>query len=94
MTSTGPGEGRGPREGADPGGGGGSSTLRRTLLGTAAGGLLFLGLGVYLNVATGLPPVANPGPLLMLVVVGATVGGLVAPLAGGLLDRWRRRRGG
>lgn len=69
------------------------STLRRSLVGLVGGGALFLALGVYLNTATGLPPAANRGPLLMLVLVGATVGGLVGPLAGGLLDRLRGGNG-
>lgn len=71
----------------------GSSTVRRSLVGLAVGGLLFLGLGLYLDFATGLSPREHLGPLLMLAVVGATVGGLVAPLAGSLLDRWRDRGG-
>lgn len=73
----------------------GSSTLRRTLAGLAGGGFVFLALGLYLNAATGFGIAENLGPLMMLTVVGATVGGLVAPLAGRLLDRWRDRdRGG
>lgn len=69
----------------------GPSTIRRTLLGVGGGGLLFLALGLYLNSATGFALDENLGPLLMLTLVGATVGGLVAPLAGRLLDRWRGR---
>lgn len=82
---------RGERE---PEGDGGASTVRRTLAGLAGGGLLFLALGLYLNAATGFGIAENLGPLMMLTVVGATVGGLVSPLAGRLLDRWRRRRDG
>lgn len=69
----------------------GPSTVLRTLVGLAGGGLLFLALGLYLNAATGFSLAENLGPLAMLTVVGATVGALVAPLAGRLLDRWRAR---
>jgi len=57
--------------------------LRITLLGVAVGGTGFTALGVYLNSAIGVGFFANPGPLAMLAVVGATVGGLAAPLLHG-----------
>jgi hypothetical protein len=71
---------------------GGSSTVTRTLAGLAVGGVVFLALGLYLNAATGFGIAENLGPLMMLTVVGATVGGLIAPLGGRLLDRWRARK--
>lgn len=64
--------------------------LGRTLAGLAVGGALFLGLGLYLNVATGFGPTDNPGPVAILTLIGATVGGLVAPM---LVSAVRRRRG-
>lgn len=63
----------------------------RTLAGLLVGGAVFLGLGLYLNVATGFSATDNPGPVAVLGLIGATVGGLVAPLLSSLV---RRRRGG
>lgn len=60
--------------------------IRTTLIGAAIGGGAFLLAGLYLNHATGSPALSHPGPVGVLVVIGATVGGLVAPL-------FRRRRG-
>lgn len=54
--------------------------IRTTLLGAALGAAAFLLVGLYLNGATGYPVLSNPGPVGVLVVIGATVGGLVAPL--------------
>ena len=59
--------------------------IRATLVGAGLGGGAFLLVGLYLNHATGSPPLSHPGPVGMLVVIGATVGGLVAPL----FRRWR-----
>lgn len=57
------------------------SDLRRvTLLGAALGGGAFVAMGLYMNVATGAPPLSNLGPMAVFAVIGATVGGLVAPL--------------
>lgn len=58
--------------------------VRATLVGLAAGGLLFLGLGLYLNRVTGFGTFEHPGPLGVLALIGATVGGLVGPLLAGL----------
>ena len=60
--------------------------LRRSAIGALLGGAFFLGLGIYMNRAIGAGPLEHLGPLGFTVVVGATIGGLVAPLFG-------RRRG-
>jgi len=54
--------------------------IRATLLGAVLGAGVFLLVGLYLNGATGYPVLSNPGPVAVLVVIGGTVGGLVAPL--------------
>ncbi len=61
-----------------------SGKLRATLVGLAAGGLVFLGLGLYLNRVTGFGTFEHPGPVGVLALIGATVGGLVGPLLAGL----------
>lgn len=71
-----------------------SERLRDTLVGLSAGGALFLGLGLYLNRATGFGLLEHPGPIGVLVLVGATVGGLVGPLLGELARRRRSGRDG
>lgn len=68
--------------------------LGRTVAGFAIGGALFLALGLYLNVATGVGPADNPGPVAVLALIGATVGGLVAPMFSSLIRRWREDGGG
>lgn len=60
--------------------------LGRSAIGALLGGAFFLGLGMYMNRAIGAGPLEHLGPLGFTVVVGATIGGLVAPL-------FRRRRG-
>lgn len=67
--------------------------LRPTLVGLAVGGILFLGLGLYLNRITGFATFDHPGPVGVLALIGATVGGLVGPLLAGLA-RGRRRGAG
>lgn len=61
--------------------------LRPTLVGLAVGGILFLGLGLYLNRVTGFATFEHPGPVGVLALIGATVGGLVGPLLAGLARR-------
>ncbi len=63
--------------------------LRSSAIGALLGGVVFLGLGMYMNGAIGAGLLDHIGPLGFTVVVGATIGGLVAPLF-----RRRRRRGG
>lgn len=60
---------------------------RASATGFLLGGAGFLFLGLYLNVATDFPPLSNPGPVGVLALIGATVGGLLGPLAAGLLSR-------
>lgn len=68
-----------------------TDALRRSLVGFAAGALLFVGLGVYLNARIGAGAFAHPGPVAILAVIGGTVGGLVAPLFGRRDGRGGRR---
>jgi hypothetical protein len=65
----------------------GRRLARTSLIGFLAGGLLFGALGVYMNLAIGDPALSNPGPTLVLAVIGGTVAGLIAPMI-------RRGRGG
>ncbi len=58
--------------------------IRATAIGAGLGAAVFLLVGLYLNVATGAPALSNLGPVGVLVVIGGTVGGLVAPLVRGL----------
>ncbi len=44
------------------------------------GGLLFVGLAMYMNRANGAALLDNLGPLAFTAAIGATIGGLVAPL--------------
>lgn len=61
--------------------------IRASATGFVLGGAGFLALGLYLNMATDFPPLSNPGPVGVLALIGATVGGLLGPLAAGLLSR-------
>ncbi len=54
--------------------------LRRSALGAMLGGLLFAGLAVFMNRAIGAAQLENLGPLVFTAAIGATIGGLVAPL--------------
>lgn len=57
-----------------------SSRVKWSLAGASIGALLFVLLGFYLNSAIGSGLLDHPGPRGFLALIGATVGGLVAPL--------------
>ena len=66
-------------------------TLRRTLVGGGAGAILFGGVATLqaLRAGADFPRVLQP--ILMLAVIGLTVGALAGPLVG---QAFARRRGG
>ena len=65
------------------------STLRWTLASAAAWGALFAGVAASRAVGAGVSPLEHGGPIAVLGVIGATVGGLVGPLLQGLAARRR-----
>ena len=65
--------------------------LRRTVTGFLLGGALFVLASLYQNAVVAGGPFSRLDPVLTMGLIGATVGGLTAPLIGGLVDRWRRR---
>jgi len=66
-------------------------TLRRTLTGAAIGGGLFGGLALLQAMRSGAPFPGVLQPVLVVAVIGLTVGGLAGPLVGQV---WARRRRG
>ena len=79
------------RESPDPGSGPPlRTTVRWTLVGMAWGGGLFAAVSIYRSLASGEPLLAQLNPIALFTVIGATVGGLVGPMAGAVV---RRRRG-
>jgi len=69
-----------------------SSILRRTLIGAAVGGGLFAAVSIYRSILSPGPLLTYWEPVAVMLVIGATVGGLVGPLAGGILLRRRLAR--
>lgn len=69
-----------------------SPLVRRTLLGALIAGGLFGGVALVQILRSGVPPARVVEPLLVLVLLGATIGGLAGPLIGGAWARWRERR--
>lgn len=67
-----------------------STTVRRTLIGALIGGGLFLLASLYQSLRAGGTPLRFAAPTAAMVVIGATVGGLLGPLLG----RIGRRRDG
>ena len=66
-------------------------TLRRTAIGFVTGAVLFVMASLYQNSVVAGGPFSRLDPVLTMGIIGGTVGGLAAPLVGGLLDRWRGR---
>lgn len=67
-------------------------SFRRSLVGAAWGGGLFGAVSVYRSWVAPGTLLDYAGPVGLLVVIGATVGGLVAPLLGEIVDRRREKR--
>lgn len=65
--------------------------LRRTAMGFVGGAGLFVLASLYQNAVVSGGPFARLDPVLTMGLIGGTVGGLAAPLVGGLVDRWRDR---
>jgi hypothetical protein len=51
-----------------------------SLRGFLLGGGIFALLGIYMNWQIGDPALSNPGPTLVLAIIGGTVAGLVGPM--------------
>lgn len=65
--------------------------VRRTAMGFGIGAALFVLAALYQNSVVAGGPFSRLDPVLTMGIIGGTVGGLTAPLIGGLVDRWRRR---
>ncbi len=68
-----------------------STTVRWTLLGVAWGAGLFAAVTVYRALASGAPLLLQLSPIALFTIIGATVGGLVGPMAGAIVTRRRNR---
>ncbi len=68
-----------------------SPTLRWTLIGAAAVGGLFAAMSLYRSVASGGLAVQHLNPMAVMTVIGATVGGLIGPMIGIIVERFRKR---
>ncbi len=66
-------------------------TLRWTLIGAVGVGGLFAALSVYRSVASGGPAIQHLNPIAVMTVIGATVGGLIGPMVGVVVARFRNR---
>lgn len=67
--------------------------IRRTAAGALVVGLLFGAVALVQILRAGVSPLQVVQPLLVFVVLGATIGGLAGPLVGAAWARWRDRRG-
>ncbi len=65
------------------------ATGRWTAKGAAVGGGVFLALSLYRSIASGGPSWSHLNPIGVMFVIGGTVGALVGPLIGMIVDRRR-----
>ena len=68
------------------------ATGRWTAKGAAIGGGVFFALSLYRSIASGGPSWSHLNPIGVMFVIGATVGALVGPLMGAVVES-RRARG-
>lgn len=71
-----------------------SPTVRRTLIGALVGGGIFFLASLYQSVKAGGGLLRFAAPTAALVLIGATVGGLLGPLLGRIGSRGARDGGG
>lgn len=64
-----------------------SATVRRTVIGALVGGGVFFLASLYQSLRAGGDPLRFAAPTAAMVVIGATVGGLLGPLLGRIGSR-------
>ena len=67
------------------------TSVRWTIVGSLSAGVLFGAGGVFRSLASGASPFDQWAPIGALALVGATVGMLLGPLVGGIVERRRER---
>lgn len=71
-----------------------SPTVRRTVIGALVGGGIFFAATLYQSVRAGGDLLRFAAPTAAMVLIGATVGGLLGPLLGRIGSRGARDGGG
>lgn len=67
------------------------TSLRWTIVGSLSSGGIFGAAGIYRSLSSGANPLDQWNPIGALALVGATVGMLLGPLLGGIVQRRRER---